>query len=89
VFALGTPLTRALQSTLTRGIVSARRSLGGKTYLQADVAISTGNSGGPLLDKMGNVVGISVAGFNVGENLNLFIPINEALSALNIHVDAN
>ncbi len=85
VFALGTPLRRALRSTVTKGIVSAHRKLDGNPYIQADVAISGGNSGGPLLDKMGNVVGISVSGYD-GQNLNLFIPIDDALSALQMKI---
>jgi len=57
--------------------------------IQADVDIHGGNSGGPLLDEFGNVVGISVSGhgeagsdYSVG--LNFFIPIESALQFLNI-----
>lgn len=91
VYAVGSPLMEELSGTVTRGIVSAWRHLrrDGRRLIQADVPITGGNSGGPLLDKSGNVVGISVSGFTVGDaqNLNLFIPINEALEALQI-VDA-
>ena len=85
VFALGTPVTQSLRSTVTKGIVSAHRSLDGNSYIQADAAISGGNSGGPLLDELGNVVGISVAGYR-GQNLNLFIPIDDAFSALKLKI---
>jgi S1-C subfamily serine protease len=54
------------------------------------VSIHGGNSGGPLLDANGNIIGISVAGimpegqFNAA--LNLFIPIDNALEAMEITV---
>ncbi|MFT5487183.1 MAG: serine protease Do [Paracoccaceae bacterium] len=88
VYAVGSPLMEELAGTVTRGIVSAWRRLkrDGRRLIQADVPITGGNSGGPLLDQSGNVIGISVAGFTVedAQNLNLFIPINDALEALNI-----
>jgi S1-C subfamily serine protease len=86
VYALGTPLKRGLQATLTKGVVSAHRKLRNEPYIQADVAITGGNSGGPLLDESGNVVGITVASFVRGQNLNLFIPIDDALKALNLDI---
>jgi len=57
VIALGTPL--GLQNTVTRGIVSAIREVGGLTLVQTDAAINPGNSGGPLLDRSGQVIGIT------------------------------
>jgi serine protease Do len=88
VYAVGSPLMEALAGTVTRGIVSAWRTSrrDGLRHIQADVPISSGNSGGPLLDRFGNVIGISVAGYvhERAQNLNLFIPINDALEALNI-----
>jgi S1-C subfamily serine protease len=57
VIALGTPL--GLQNTVTRGIVSAVRDVGGLTLVQTDAAINPGNSGGPLLDRSGQVIGIT------------------------------
>jgi S1-C subfamily serine protease len=53
--------------------------------IQADVTIQSGNSGGPLLDSRGNVVGICFSGigeFNTG--INFFIPIEDALEKLRI-----
>ena len=60
VIALGTPL--GLQNTVTRGIVSAVRDVGGVTLVQTDAAINPGNSGGPLLDRTGTVIGIATMG---------------------------
>lgn len=56
-------------------------------WIQSDVAISPGNSGGPLLDDDGYVIGISTAGLTQNGSqvgLNLMVPIGEALDALNI-----
>ncbi len=57
VIAIGSAL--GLQSTVTRGIVSARRLAGAVLLLQTDAAINPGNSGGPLLDRDGSVVGVT------------------------------
>jgi serine protease Do len=73
VFAVGSPF--GLGSTVTSGIVSARgREIGAGPYddfLQVDAAINSGNSGGPLFDAAGRVIGVNTAiyspsGGNVG-----------------------
>ena len=89
VYAVGSPIQESLQSTVTRGIVSAVRVAqhSGLPVIQADVAVSGGSSGGPLLDAQGNVIGITVASFGDGQNLNLFIPINDALRRLNVNLE--
>ena len=88
VYAVGSPLRESLESTITKGVVSALREdkNTGLRFIQADVPISPGNSGGPLLDDYGNVVGMSVAKFQGGgaEGLSLFIPIDEVLSSLSV-----
>jgi S1-C subfamily serine protease len=87
VFAIGSPLSDLFQNTLTKGIVSANRIYGGLPFIQSDVAVNHGNSGGPLLDQNGNVVGLTVAGAAPAGSpvgLNLFIPIDDALRALSL-----
>ncbi len=90
VYVIGAPLSTRLQDTVTKGIISAHRKnfkLFGQSIdlLQADVAIQAGNSGGPLIDSRGNIVGLSVAGTGLtNESLNYFIPINDAFTSLNI-----
>jgi S1-C subfamily serine protease len=59
VIAIGSAL--GLQSTVTRGIVSAKRQSGQVLLLQTDAAINPGNSGGPLLDRAGTVLGVTTA----------------------------
>jgi S1-C subfamily serine protease len=87
VFAIGTPLDDALQNTMTKGIVSANRTIEGLPFIQSDVAINHGNSGGPLIDEKGQVIGIAVLGLLPGgasTGLNFFIPIDDALRALSL-----
>ena len=92
VYAIGSPGLETLQSTVTGGVVSAMRywEKEGIEMIQSDVAISGGNSGGAFVDKNGNVVGISVAGyvFPGAQNLNLFIPIGDALETLKINISS-
>lgn len=82
VLAIGSPF--GLESTVTSGIVSAiNRDTGDYLpFIQTDVAVNPGNSGGPLLDLAGNVVGInsqivSQSGGFMG--ISLAIPIDEAM----------
>ncbi|MBT5076501.1 MAG: trypsin-like peptidase domain-containing protein, partial [Rhodospirillales bacterium] len=86
VYAIGTPIEEGLHSTISKGIVSGFRNFNGKKFIQSDTSISPGNSGGPLVDQNGNVVGVSVLKVVTpgAEGLGLFIPISNALSALKI-----
>lgn len=87
VYALGSPLDEKLHSSITRGIVSGFRDENNKTLIQSDVNIRPGNSGGPLIDKNGQVVGIAVSGLvinNVSQGINFFIPIDDALKSLGV-----
>lgn len=87
IFVIGSPMDPDLESTVSAGIVSAFRTEEGQRYIQSDVNVLQGNSGGPMFDDKGNVIGITVIGmFGQGSGLNLFIPIADALSALSIEV---
>lgn len=89
VYAIGTPRRESLDTTMTRGIVSAYRDERGQKYLQSDVQIHPGNSGGPLVAADGRVVGIAVQGLmagNASQNLNFFVPIDAAIAALNLQL---
>ena len=77
--------------TITRGIISKRTTTSFSTYeaFQMDVSIAPGNSGGPLVDEKGNVIGINVAGAidpNTGLSLgmNYAIIINELTKILDV-----
>jgi len=86
VYAIGTPLDPGLQSTVTRGVVSAARIVGGFSFIQSDVAVTHGDSGGPLLNERGEVLGLTDWGLPVeeGSSLNFFIPIGDALDFLSL-----
>jgi serine protease Do len=89
VYAVGTPLDPKLQGSLTKGIVSANRIMDGFSFIQSDVAVTHGNSGGPLLDEQSTVIGITDLGFEPDgkpANINLFIPIGDALDFLNLKI---
>ena len=84
VIAIGNPFT--LGGTVTAGIVSAlHRNIGAgqyDRYIQTDAPINSGNSGGPMFDLQGNVIGINTAlisptGGNVG--IGFAIPAEQAL----------
>ena len=82
VIAIGNPF--GLGGTVTSGIISARnRSIGlsrYEDYIQTDASINSGNSGGPLFDMDGNVIGINTAilGRNGSIGIGFSIPSNSA-----------
>jgi S1-C subfamily serine protease len=81
VISIGNPL--GLEHTLTDGLVSQRRTYMGRQWIQMTAPVSPGNSGGPLFDMKGKVIGVTTAivGPMLGQNLNLAVPVN-ALRAL-------
>ncbi|MCL2720655.1 MAG: trypsin-like peptidase domain-containing protein [Treponema sp.] len=82
VLAIGSPL--GLEKTVTSGIVSAlgRRFLQIGDVYQIDAAINAGNSGGPIVDSEGRLVGIAFAGIAYHHGLNFAIPAQQLASAL-------
>ncbi len=92
VLAVGAP--RGLSQTVTAGIISAKgRKTGGRpyeSYLQTDAAINLGNSGGPLVNMRGEVVGINnaiVSASGGNEGIGLAVPSNMAKKILAQLVD--
>ena len=70
VYAIGSP--KGLQNTISQGLISnPDREVDGVHYIQTSAPISPGSSGGALINKYGQVVGITSAGFTTGQNLNL------------------
>jgi S1-C subfamily serine protease len=58
VFAVGSPIAERLSGTVTRGVVSGYPTIDGQELIQTDAAVSPGNSGGPIVDRRGRVLGI-------------------------------
>lgn len=74
VLAIGHPL--GLKFSATNGIVSnTRHEMGGILYVQHDAALSPGNSGGPLVDKEGEVVGINTFIMRDGNSIGFSLPV--------------
>jgi len=92
VIAIGNALGQ-LQNTVTVGVISARErqlTAGGfgdqterlENLLQTDAAINSGNSGGPLVNLDGQVVGINTAVASNAQNIGFAIPVNTAKTAI-------
>lgn len=75
VCAIGAP--NSLSYTLTKGVVSSKnRTIGSQHFIQTDAAINKGNSGGPLLNDAGEVVGVNTYKMSDAEGIGLAIPID-------------
>jgi len=74
IYAVGNP--RGLEGTFSQGIISSIRKVGTDKILQLTAPISPGSSGGPVLNDKGQIIGVSVATFHGGQNLNFAIPSN-------------
>ncbi len=86
VIAIGNPyglahtVTTGVVSALNRSVSTGQVSITG--LIQTDASINPGSSGGPLLNALGQMVGINAAVFNRGQGLNFAIPVNRATSIL-------
>lgn len=86
--AIGNPLGLDFERTVTQGVISGlnrtitvsdgRNRVTMDNLIQTDAAINSGNSGGPLLNARGQVIGINSAKAQDGEGLGFAIPINTA-----------
>jgi len=89
VIAIGNPLGQ--EHTVTQGIVSsAMRELNGMLYIQTDAALNPGNSGGPLVNSKGEVIGINTMIPKGYQGIGFAIPIKETfemLKQMNISVN--
>ncbi len=81
VYAAGNP--KGLQGTFSEGIVSAKRGEKTNVVLQITAPISPGSSGGPVLDKLGKVIGVATATLRDGQNLNFAVGAESLTSLMN------
>jgi len=74
VYTIGAP--KSMAYTLTKGILSAKdRKIGETYFLQIDAPINSGNSGGPLLNDSGKVIGVNTLKISDSEGIGLSIPM--------------
>ena len=86
IYAAGTPLDKTLGQTITRGIISGYRNWNGVNFIQNDVSVNSGNSGGPLLNEQGQIIGITtmkLVGKGI-EGISFGIPANLVKEVLNL-----
>jgi S1-C subfamily serine protease len=80
VFAVGHPF--GIRFTTTSGIISNHgHNINGLDYIQHDAALNPGNSGGPLLDESGLVIGINTFIIKNGQNIGFALPIKYVVEA--------
>ncbi len=76
VYAFGS--SKGLTATFSQGIITySKRTIDGVNYVQHDAAISNGNSGGPLINEYGEVIGINTMTIKDSQNLNFAIAVSE------------
>jgi hypothetical protein len=80
VLAIGNP--KGLDNSLSEGLVSQIQKFDGSKFIQTTAAISAGSSGGGLFNMNGEVIAITTAQLNEGQNLNFALPINYVSGAL-------
>jgi serine protease Do len=87
VYAIGSPLSKELSFSLTRGIVSGFRMIEGVPLVQTDASVNPGNSGGPLIDKKGRL--IAIVDFKISsqvvQGLAFAVTAQAALEGLHLH----
>lgn len=82
VIVIGCPL--GLEQTLSDGIVSSiRRNQYGVNYIQVTAPVSSGNSGGPLLNMYGEVIGVATFQYRQGQNLNFCVAAGRIVALQN------
>jgi S1-C subfamily serine protease len=80
VVVIGAP--EGLSNTVSTGIVSAFRPVEGRPRMQISAPISPGSSGGPVLNRRGQVIGVSLSILEGGQNLNFAVPLEDLRAIL-------
>ena len=84
VIALGFPLSTDLggEYSVTTGVVSSRRVQDSVELIQTDAAINPGSSGGPLVNRNGEVIGVNTSTFSEYEGISFAISVSEVRASL-------
>jgi serine protease Do len=81
VSVLGFPY--GMPFTVTEGIISSvKQMLGGQAYIQTDAAVNPGNSGGPVVNHKGEIIGITTSKFQNADNMGFALPIDLVIEEL-------
>lgn len=83
VLVVGAPM--GLEYSITDGLFSGVRREFGQRFIQFSAPISPGNSGGPLLDTSGKVIGVTTYTKIAGQNLNFAVPVNEVNKFIGVY----
>jgi len=75
IYVAGNP--NGLQGTFSNGIVSSLRTIKGQDLVQITAPISPGSSGGPVVNAVGDIIGIAVGAYTDGQNLNFAVPADK------------
>lgn len=76
ILAIGSPF--GLENTISDGLISNKnRVVNDHSFIQISAPISSGSSGGALLNYYGEVIGVTTASYIDGQNINLAVPIND------------
>ncbi len=89
VWVIGYPF--GMPFTETKGVVSnSKQLMDGRHFIQIDAAVNPGNSGGPVVDDQGNLLGVTTAKFTNADNMGFAIPteiVQEELESLKANGD--
>ncbi|MEM7181048.1 MAG: trypsin-like peptidase domain-containing protein [Spirochaetota bacterium] len=84
VSVLGYPY--GMPFTVTEGIISSTKQLlQGQQYIQTDAAVNPGNSGGPLANQEGEVIGVTTSKFSEADNIGFALPIQHVIEELHAY----
>ena len=88
VVTIGTPVDIGLGQSIASGLLSGNRKIEDRVFLQTDMALSPGNSGGPLLNVKGEIIGIIQQKViaESAEGIGFAIPISKVIEELNLVV---
>ncbi len=88
VFTIGTPADVELGQSIAKGMISGKRLIEELVYLQINMAVSPGNSGGPLINEKGEIIGIiqkKIVGKGI-EGIGFAVPVETIKAALNLEI---